>query len=220
MGWLQPWPSSSFVLKLNTSTIRRTWNGNRHNFHLSQNSHVSHIHILSHIHSFTHMITLSLISHKNICQPFWHCCLSCPWTIVLFNTLTLSLYRTFVFAHSHTFDSFTHFSTKFYLFYIAAHLALVVLQHFYGQLFISHVFRCKVPDFTLKDTTFTAHPVHQDLLQGHLKICCDEIFQDFKDISWYFKDTLTSPPWALASVLGMSIIRFSSPAPFPAHIFQ
>ena len=26
MGWLQPWPSSSFVLKLNTSTISRTWN--------------------------------------------------------------------------------------------------------------------------------------------------------------------------------------------------
>ena len=51
------------------------------------------------------------------------------------------------------------------------HLALVVLQHLCSQLLVTCVFRSKIPNFMFKDSTFVAHPVQQDLLEGHLSIC-------------------------------------------------
>ena len=128
MGWLQPWPSSSFVLRLNTSTINRTWKK----------------------------------CIKGDISPLFTC----------------SLFHTIIFSHNHTFL----IKTIAHLFNIAAHLALVVLQHFSSQLLISCVFRCKIPNFLLKDSAFIAHPVQQYLLQGHLRICWDEILQDVQTL--------------------------------------
>ena len=185
MGWLQPWPSSSFVLKLNTSTISRTWD-----------------------------------KCMRRCLPLH------------FPTFTCPLFHTSIFSHIHTSSHIHAFVTETfaYLLHIAAHLALVVLQHLCSQLLVTCVFRSKIPNLMFKDSTFVAHPVQQDLLEGHLSICWDitrcsntfEIFQDMYSIQRYSKmskSQLTSPPWALASVFGMSMIRFSSPAPFPAKIY-
>ena len=148
MGWLQPWPSSSFVLKLNTSTISRTWD-----------------------------------KCMRRCLPLH------------FPTFTCPLFHTSIFSHIHTSSHIHAFVTFAYLLHIAAHLALVVLQHLCSQLLVTCVFRSKIPNFMFKDSTFVAHPVQQDLLKGHLSICrgitrCSLLkyfqicilFQDIRDI--------------------------------------
>ena len=64
MGWLHPWPSCSFVRKLNTSTLSRTY-----------------------VAVFAQNRTQNLFLFA--CPPFSHCCSSCPCSASRFLQLYL-----------------------------------------------------------------------------------------------------------------------------------
>ena len=135
MGWLHPWPSRSFVRKLNTSTLSRTWVAVRSEQNRTQN--------------------LFLFA----CPPFSHCCSSCPCSASRFLQLYLLCPPG-----------------------LGGSLSMWPGYTWYKHDFVRNIYKSQMI-----------------AILNEFMLWCE----------------LTSSPWALASVFGMSIIRLSSPAPLP-----